>query len=106
MEKTLPKKNEIAAITELIEKAEQSGVTLGRTQLMKLLFLLKAVKRVPLNYNFRLYAYGPYDSQVLEDVAYAELLGAIRSNVQMYSKGYQYQFSKGDKAQTILQSSA
>lgn len=103
---TLRKINEIAAITELIEKAEQAGAKLGRTQLMKLLFMLKAVKGVPLNYNFSLYTYGPFDSEVLDDVAYAEQLGAIRSQVEVFPKGYQYRFSKGEKAKDILDSNA
>ncbi len=103
---TLRKRNEIAAITELIEKADQAGEKLGRTQLMKFLFMLKAVKGVPLNYNFSLYTYGPFDSEVLDDLAYAEQLGAIRSQVEVFPKGYQYRFSIGEKAKTILDSNA
>ncbi len=60
---------------------------------MKLAYFLKALKAVPLSYDFRLYTYGPFDSDVLDDLKYAEALGAVKSEVTFYptgGKGYQY----------------
>jgi len=52
-------------ISELVRGAERE---VGQTTLMNWLYLLKAVKHAPLPYSFSLYAYGPFDGSVLEDV--------------------------------------
>ena len=41
------------------------GQTLGRTQVMKLFYFLQELKGVWLGYDFRLFTYGPFDSEVL-----------------------------------------
>lgn len=51
----------------------------GRTALMKLAYFLQTLHGVPLGYKFRLYTYGPYDGQVLEDLKIAEHAGAVRT---------------------------
>jgi uncharacterized protein YwgA len=52
----------------LSELVARSNNKLGRTALMKLAFLLQTVRGVPLGYHFRLYTYGPYDGDVLDDL--------------------------------------
>jgi len=88
----------VAIISELIKKA--SG-KLGRTGLMKCLFFLKTLRNVPLPYNFRLYTYGPFDANVLEDLQYAETLGAVRSVVVDYPGGYGYQLDAGTEVDKL-----
>src|SRR6266699_321011 len=90
--------SKIAIITELVKQAPGG---LGRTGLMKCLFFLKILRNVPLSYNFRLYTYGPFDPDVLGDLQYAESLGAIRSMVLAYPRGYGYQFKVGPDAAKI-----
>ncbi len=68
---------------------------LGRTSLMKLLYFLEEVKGVPLGYNFTLYSYGPYDSQVLSDLGAAERRQAVVATVVTHRGGYGYQISPG-----------
>ena len=68
------KLDRIALIARLVARAP---TRLGRTALMKCLFFLKVVKHVPLPYSFGLYTYGPFDSDVLDDLQYAEALGAV-----------------------------
>lgn len=82
--------NQVALISELVRRAP---TPLGRTALMKLTYFLKTLKGVPLSYDFRLYTYGPFDSDVLDDLKYAEVLRAVESEVTFYptgGKGYQY----------------
>jgi len=88
----------LAVITDLVSRAPGN---LGRTGVMKCLFFLKTLKGVPLPYTFRLYTYGPFDSHVLEDLQYAESLGAIRSTLVAYPGGYGYQFQAGPEAAKI-----
>ena len=88
----------LAMISELVRRAERE---VERTTLMNWLYLLKAVQHAPLPYSFSLYAYGPFDSSVLEDVQYAEYLGTIESKMVQYPSGYSYSFRAGPQADWI-----
>jgi hypothetical protein len=90
--------SKLAIMTDLVKRAP--GI-IGRTGLMKCLFFLKTLKNVPLPYTFRLYTYGPFDSHVLEDLQYAESLGAIRSTLVAYPGGYGYQLQAGPEADKV-----
>lgn len=82
--------NQVALIAELVRRAPTPP---GRTALMKLTYFLKTLKSVPLSYDFGLYTYGPFDSDVLDDLKYAEALRAVEGDVILYvsgGKGYQY----------------
>jgi uncharacterized protein len=88
----------IGVLTELVAR---SPTKLGRTALMKLAFLLQTVKGVPLGYNFRLYTYGPYDADVLNDLGQAETMRAVESIMVAYTSGYGYEFSEGPESERI-----
>jgi hypothetical protein len=62
---------------------------------MKLAFLLQTVKGVPLGYNFRLYTYGPFDGDVLNDLGQAQTMRAVESAIVNYPSGDGYVFSAG-----------
>lgn len=82
--------NQVALIAELVRRAPTPP---GRTALMKLTYFLKTLKGVPLSYDFGLYTYGPFDSDVLDDLKYAEALRAVEGDITFYvtgGKGYQY----------------
>jgi uncharacterized protein len=90
--------NMLAVITEMTKRAPRN---LGRTALMKCLFFLKTLRGVPLSYNFRLYTHGPFDADVLDDLQYAQALGAIESTVVAYPGGYGYLLKAGPQAEKI-----
>ena len=69
---------------------------------MKWLYLLSTLKKMPLRYDFRLYTYGPFDACVLEDLQYAEALGAVEREAVEYPGGYGYEFTLGPEANWIL----
>lgn len=84
----------MAILTELVQRLGE----VGRTNLMKLAYLLQTVKQVPLGYRFQLYLYGPYDPQVLSDVSLAEVWGALQEEYYAYSLnayGYKIRPAKG-----------
>jgi uncharacterized protein len=89
----------VAMITTLVRL---SRGTIGRTALMKLTYFLEALKQVPLGYSFRLYTYGPYDAQVLEDLKVAEIKSAVKSTVVGYPTGYGYELTPGEHADVII----
>lgn len=91
--------NQLAAIVKLVEKARD--LQIGRTAVMKFLYLMKEIKSVPLDYRFTLYTYGPFDSDVLDDLAYAESLKAVESDLVAYPGGSGYVFRPGPKVEHI-----
>ena len=64
---------------------------------MKLAYFLQTMKQVPLGYSFRLYTYGPYDSDVLTHLSQAEAMHAVKSRVVTNPSGYGYEFEPGPK---------
>jgi hypothetical protein len=80
-------------IAALVERAP--GQTLGRTALVKLAYLLQVFRRVPLGYDFRLYTYGPFDAEVLNDLARAQALQVVEVKVVLNAVGYGYDIRPG-----------
>jgi hypothetical protein len=70
--------------------------------MMKLVYFLQTLHELPLGYDFRIYTYGPYDSQVLEDLKVAELKGGVTSSVVGYSIGNGYAIASGTEADAVL----
>lgn len=91
-----------AVIVRLAEKMP-AGTPLGRTALMKLVYFLQTVKSVPLGYRFSLYTYGPFDAEVLADLEQVQQRQGVESKTVLYSGGYGYEITPGDKAERIRQ---
>lgn len=68
---------------------------LGRTQLMKLCYFLQEMKGVDLGYDFRLFNYGPFDSEVLSDLATTCSQDAVVEKMVFYPRGYGYSITPG-----------
>src|SRR5579863_9410428 len=81
--------------------SQSSNGYIGRTALMKYMYFLQVLRKVPLGYRFTLYSYGPFDSDVLADVETAESLGVLESSVVGYSGGYGYQIREGRGAEWL-----
>ena len=86
----------LALIPTLAQNSPQRQI--GRTALMKFMYFLQVLRRVPLGYRFSLYSYGPFDSNVLHDLSVAESLGAVESKTVLYPGGYGYEISAAGKA--------
>lgn len=83
------------------------GGSMGRTALMKWFYFLQTLRAVPLPYRFTLYSYGPFDRDVLYDLAVAENLGLVKENVVLYPQGYGYQIrlAEGEETARALEQS-
>ncbi len=99
--RTLDYVERLAVITSLLNALGTNG-GLRRTSLMKMLYLLQTVKRVPLGYRFKLYLYGPYTGQVENDVGIAEAWQILTQEYVEYPSGYYYNIRKGAKADEFL----
>jgi uncharacterized protein YwgA len=91
-----------AVIATLAEKAPSRQ--LGRTALMKFAYFIQELRGVPLGYDFTLYAYGPFDAAVLDDLAYAQALDAVKVRIVYYPNGYGYEIRPGRAAKEVKES--
>jgi uncharacterized protein len=99
-----PSLDHLAIIVKLAKMSEPRP--LGRTALMKYLYFLKSIRNLPLGYEFKLYTYGPFDAAVLDDLKYAEALGAVTEEMVTYSGGYGYEIRPASKADTLMRRSS
>jgi uncharacterized protein YwgA len=89
-------KSRIAILARMVSQAREKK--LGRTQVMKLFYFLQELKEIPLGYDFRLFTYGPFDSEVLSDLATACSLNVVSEKTMIYSRGYGYDITPGSHA--------
>ena len=89
-------KARLGLLPVLAEQAPAGHI--GRTALMKYLYFLQVLKNVPLEYNFSLYSYGPFDSDVLADLSTAEALNIVEVTPVEFSGGYGYQIRAGSRS--------
>ena len=71
------------------------GQKLGRTAAMKLMYFLQELQGIELGYDFRLYTYGPFDSEVLNDLGHAVSHGLLQEKTVLYPRGYGYEITTG-----------
>jgi uncharacterized protein YwgA len=90
----------VAVLTEIVRQTGE----IGRTSLMKMAYLLQTVKKVPFGYDFELYLYGPYSTQVLDDLSIAVFWGALQEEYYSTRNGYGYRITLGSSAKHLLQS--
>jgi uncharacterized protein len=83
----------IGLIAALVNRSP--GQVLGRTAVMKLIYLLQVLKQAPLGYDFQLYTYGPFDPDVLNDLLYAQVFGAVTERNVVQRSGYRYEIRPG-----------
>lgn len=74
----------ILLMTEIAGKA--SGV--GKTAMMKFMYLLQTLYHVPLGYHFEIYTYGPFCQTVMSDIEYAEFTKMIDVSSVLYPSGF------------------
>ena len=87
-------------ITEIAKK----NPNIGKTGMMKILYLLQAIYKVPLGYDFQIYTYGPYCQTVMSDIEYAEFADYIKMRSVAYPNGmHGYLINISDNSDSILE---
>ncbi|MGO9318694.1 MAG: hypothetical protein ACLPXT_04430 [Terracidiphilus sp.] len=94
-------KARLSLIPVLAEKHANHHI--GRTALMKYMYFLQTLRGIPLGYNFSMYSYGPFDSDVLSDLSTAEAMNIVSATPVSFSGGYGYQIHAADNAKKIKQ---
>src|SRR5258705_8499893 len=97
-------KARLALLPVLAERVAAGHI--GRTALMKYMYFLQTVRAVPLGYNFSMYSYGPFDSDVLADLSSAETMRVVEVTPVEFSGGYGYRIRPGARAETAKRDAA
>ena len=75
----------VGLISYLTKRLELVKRQFGKTAVMKYLYILQEVFKVQLGYEFSLYTYGPYCSDVLSDLDYTEAIDGVK--IYLVDKG-------------------
>ena len=87
----------------MISKLVEERPDLGKTAIMKMLFLLQQAYKVPLGYDYEIYTYGPYSSEVMNDIDFASQMGAVSITAVSYPTGYiGYNLKPTEKTQETI----
>lgn len=70
--------NRYGLISELTSRLKDKCPQFGKTILQKMVYLLQEVYGVKCGYQFDLYTYGPFTSQLLQDLDLVETLNGVR----------------------------
>lgn len=87
----------IAMLTEIVRRLSK----VRRTALMKIVYLLQMVKGVPFGYNFRLYLYGPFSPDVLDDIDMAVYWKSLKEEYFSTERLAGYEISLGEDADSF-----
>ncbi|MCL1808702.1 MAG: hypothetical protein FWG42_02920 [Clostridiales bacterium] len=76
---------------------------IGKTAMMKYLYLLQTVEKVPLGYSFEIYTYGPYSSEAMSEIDHASQNGYISVLGVTFPSGvYGYSITCDSKGEMLL----
>ncbi len=87
-------------IAELAHRLRDVSPQFGKTALQKMVYLLQEVFEIDCGYDFQLYSYGPFDSQLLQDLDLVEHVGAVTINPVLSMTGG-YEILPGEKADIL-----
>lgn len=94
---------ELSKRVSLIAKIAEQKPLLGKTAMMKFIFILQQVYKVPTGYDYEIYTYGPYSSEVMEDIQLTAEYKAIRVNIVTFPNGYfGYQLNPTETVKNII----
>jgi uncharacterized protein YwgA len=85
--------HQYAAISYMAANAKGSP-SLGKTAMQKLIYLVQELQDVPIGYRFQLYNYGPYSSDLAEDLTYVEFLDGIKVDFDPVQNSYKIHAAK------------
>lgn len=94
-----------ALIIELAQRLEGRSLQFGKTMLQKMIYLLQEAFHIDCGYDFELYTYGPFSTQLLQDLDLVEHFRGVEVNpVKSITGGYE--ISPGEKAEIIKEKGA
>lgn len=92
--------NRYALIVELSDRLKNRCPQFGKTVLQKMVYLLQELYGVDCGYRFDLYTYGPFSSELLQDLDLVENIGGVNV-VPVTSGAGGYQILPGEHAESL-----
>ncbi|GBD96918.1 MAG TPA: hypothetical protein ENG83_13270 [Nitrospirae bacterium] len=92
--------NRYGLIAELTNRLKYQCPQFGKTILQKMVYLLQEVYGVKCGYQFDLYTYGPFTSQLLQDLDLVETFNAVRISSVMSAVGG-YHIEPGERNEEL-----
>jgi uncharacterized protein YwgA len=71
----------------IIAKIVSENPGKGKTALMKYVYLLQKVYKVPMGYDYSIYTYGPYSSEVMADIDFLSNTDILDIKREKYDNG-------------------
>ncbi len=97
--------NRYALITELARRLAHRRPQFGKTALQKIVYLLTDLFGIPTGYEFEFYNYGPFSSQLHQDLDLVAHIGGVV--VEDYSAEFAgYVISPGERADALIEKGA
>lgn len=94
---------EISKRMSLISQIVSQRPSLGKTAMMKFIFILQQVYKAPLGYDYEIYTYGPYSAEVMEDIQLAVDYNAISIDTIIFPSGhFGYELKPTDKTESMV----
>lgn len=72
-------------IIKISEKMKEKNYTLGKTALQKLIFILKELYNVPVEYEYKLHIFGPYSEEISADLDYLSTNEVLKVDFQKHN---------------------
>ena len=91
----------LAILSSFSQGLKEGGI--GKTAMMKFIYLLQEVYGVSLQYDFEIYTYGPYSSEVMGDIDFASHNEIISLEVYQYPSGRGYLLKPAKEAKKAVQ---
>jgi len=80
--------------------SKQPGI--GKTAMMKCVYLLQTIEDVPFGYEFEIYTYGPFSSSVTDEIDFARQKGYLSISSTVYPEYVGYNINCGNTGRQAL----
>lgn len=90
----------IKRYTTILELLRRCGDTVGKTFLQKVIYVLQDWMEVQLDYDYRLHFYGPYSSELSDDIEALSDINLI--DLEYDSSGYGYKIKISESGKLFL----
>lgn len=90
----------IATMRYLVENYDEKEKRLGKTILLKSMFVLQDLFEVPLDYSYQIYLYGPYSAGAVRDLewaSYNDFLDMLVTRDRNYNNFYDLSIPDGER---------
>ena len=74
--------NEYGLIVHLAARMQEENPQFGKTALQQLVYLAQELKKIPSQYQFSLYNYGPYCNELAGDLDYLDAIGGVEVSLR------------------------